>query len=112
MIKLERAYDKPAASSGYRVLVDRLWPRGVSKQELKLDEWLKEVGPSTSLRKWFNHDPTKWPEFKKRYQSELNGNPAFDHLKQLAKDQVMLTLVYGSADTEHNQAVALKEFLQ
>lgn len=112
MIQIKRAYDTPNAEDGYRILVDRIWPRGVSKDELKADLWLKEVAPSNELRKWFNHDPAKWQEFKKRYRQELANNPAFDQLKQIAKKEKTITLLFGATDTTHNQAAALKTFLE
>lgn len=113
-IKCERIYTKPADLDGYRVLVDRLWPRGISKVNAQLATWEKEMGPTTDLRKWFNHDPEKFPEFKKRYVAELEENealPAFLDLvaTQLADQDVIL--LYGAKDEEHNQAVILKDFL-
>lgn len=109
-ILLKRVYEVPAKSDGKRVLVDRLWPRGLTKAKAKIDLWLKEVAPSTGLRQWFEHDPSKWDEFKKRYHSDLMGNPAVAELKALAR-QGEITLVYAAKDQLHNQAVALKEFL-
>jgi uncharacterized protein YeaO (DUF488 family) len=111
-IHLKRAYDAPAANDGYRVLVDRLWPRGISKEDLKIDLWLKEIAPSDDLRKWFGHDPEKWDEFKQRYFRELDDQP--DVVKQLVDkvDQGRVTLVFAAKDEEFNNAVALKEFLQ
>jgi uncharacterized protein YeaO (DUF488 family) len=111
-IRLKRAYDAPAANDGYRVLVDRLWPRGVSKEDLEIDLWLKEIAPSDDLRKWFGHDPEKWEEFKKRYFRELDDQT--DQVKQLAEkaNQGRVTLVFAAKDEEFNNAVALKEFLQ
>ncbi|KXK22872.1 MAG: hypothetical protein UZ15_CFX003000807 [Chloroflexi bacterium OLB15] len=110
-IQLKRAYVAASADDGYRVLVDRLWPRGISKEQAKVDLWLKEIAPSNDLRKWFEHDPAKWGEFKKRYGQELDSHP--DLVKQLA-DLVKarkVTLVYGAKNEEFNQAVALKEYL-
>ncbi len=112
MFKLKRAYDSPAPNDGFRVLVERLWPRGVSKTQAALDLWLKDVGPSTELRKWFGHDPAKWPEFRKRYYRELKTHP---DLLQTLRDRSAagpVTLVYGSRDQQHNAAVALKEYLE
>lgn len=109
-ILLKRVYEAPAKSDGKRVLVDRLWPRGLTKAKAKIDLWLKEVAPSTGLRQWFEHDPSKWDEFKKRYHADLMGNPAVAELKALAR-QGEVTLVYAAKDQLHNQAVALKEFL-
>jgi len=111
MIQIRRAYD-PAVRDGSRViLVDRLWPRGVRKSALKLDAWLKEVAPSTELRQWFNHDPKKWPEFRRRYRRELRGNLAALAPLRVAAAAGDVTLVYSAHDAEHNQAVVLKEFL-
>ncbi len=111
-IRLKRAYDEPEEDDGYRVLVDRIWPRGKSKEELQLDEWLKEIAPSNELRKWFDHDPEKFEEFRKRYCDELENKHEIMHrLLKLAQKQ-KITLVYGAKDREHNQAVVVKEFLQ
>ena len=111
MLKLKRAYDAPAKNDGLRILVDRLWPRGISKEELKLDEWDKDVAPSTALRKWFGHDPERWAEFKKRYHAELEAKPeGVQKLKRLAARKIV-TLVYGAKDDVHNHAIALKEFV-
>ena len=112
MIKLKRAYQPPAAEDGRRFLVDRLWPRGVKKDALALDAWLKDAAPSTELRKWFNHDPDKWDEFQQRYSAELDANPAaWGPLLQAAREGT-ITLVYSARDEEHNQAVALKTYLE
>lgn len=110
MITLKRAYEKASRSDGYRVLVDRLWPRGVSKAALKLDAWEKDIAPSPELRTWFGHDPKRWSEFKKRYHAELRGNK--EGLRTLKKSAKNITLVYGAKDPEHNQAVVLKEALE
>jgi uncharacterized protein YeaO (DUF488 family) len=111
-IQVKRAYEPPAPGDGYRVLVDRLWPRGVSKEKLALDEWRKEIAPSDALRKWFGHDPEKWAEFRKRYFAELDGQR--DRVLELLQhaDPGPLTLVYGAKDEEHNNAVALDEYLE
>lgn len=110
-IALKRAYESPAASDGTRVLVDRLWPRGLSKARASIDLWLKDVAPSTALRKWFGHDPGKWPEFRKRYRAELQGNPALSELASLAREGD-ITLVYAARDPLHNDAVVLREILE
>ncbi|HIX35406.1 MAG TPA: DUF488 family protein [Candidatus Limosilactobacillus merdigallinarum] len=113
-IKLERIYTKPADLDGYRILVDRLWPRGISKVNAHLDLWLKEVGPSTELRKWFNHDADKFPEFKQRYLKELQDNDAYQQLLTTIKEQSTngnVILLYGAKDPDHNQAVILQEQL-
>jgi len=111
-ILTKRAYDAPKASDGYRVLVDRLWPRGLSKTTLKLDAWMRDISPSTELRKWFHHDLTQWSEFKKRYFRELKSQPELvKELKQKAKAST-LTLIYAGKDITQNNAVALKEYLE
>jgi uncharacterized protein YeaO (DUF488 family) len=110
-IRIKRIYEASAKDDGYRLLVDRLWPRGISKGGAHVDEWLKEIGPSTELRKWFGHEPPKYPEFKKRYEKELHGQPdLLKHIRDLAKKQ-RLTLVYSAKDEEHNQAVVLRGVL-
>jgi uncharacterized protein YeaO (DUF488 family) len=109
-VLLKRAYEAPAKTDGERILVDRLWPRGLSKAKAQISLWLKDVAPSTGLRKWFMHDPEKWPEFKKRYRTELKGNPALAELQALAQ-QRNITLVYAAKDQLHNEAVALKQIL-
>lgn len=111
-IRLKRAYDPPAADDGHRVLVDGVWPRGVRKEDVQIERWLKEVAPSTGLRKWFGHDPEKWDAFKKRYGEELaDRQDAVDDLVTRAKEG-RLTLVFSAKDTEHNNAVALKEHIE
>ncbi len=111
---IKRIYDELSDNDGYRVLVDRVWPRGVSKERAHLDAWIKELAPSTDLRKWFAHDPTKYPEFRQRYFSELNANPEvrslITELNQRAKSETV-TLLYSAKDEEHNQAVVLKDYL-
>jgi uncharacterized protein YeaO (DUF488 family) len=110
-IRLKRAYEKPSRNDGKRVLVDRLWPRGVSKQEAKVDLWLKEIAPSSELRKWFRHEPEKWGEFKKRYFRELEKNPqALERLNEIT-GKGNVTLVFAATDEQHNNAVALKEYI-
>lgn len=110
-IRLKRVYETAAEEDGYRVLVDRLWPRGLSKERAKVDLWLKEIAPSTELRKWYKHDPAKWDEFRQRYNQELDSQPeAVKQLVDLAKQQ-RVTLVYGAKNEEFNQAMALKEYL-
>ena len=112
MIQLKRIYEPPAESDGSRVFVDRLWPRGVTKERAKLDLWLQEISPSPELRKWFAHDPEKWEQFYTRYWIELEQNPAaVDQLRQLHA-QGTLTLVYVARDQQHNSAAILKEFLE
>lgn len=110
-IDIERAYDAPAPDGRFRVLVDRLWPRGVKKEELKLDAWMKELAPSAELRRWFNHDPQRWDEFRKRFFKELRARPdKLTQLREVAEKQTVL-LLYGARDEKHNNAVALREFL-
>jgi uncharacterized protein YeaO (DUF488 family) len=111
-ILLKRAYDPPAAGDGCRILVDRLWPRGVTKREAHIDLWLKDVAPSTALRQWFGHDPAKWDEFQTRYRRELEHNrEAVARIAEQAR-QGPVTLVYGARDREHNDAVVLKAYLE
>jgi uncharacterized protein YeaO (DUF488 family) len=111
-IQIRRAYDPPRRGDGYRVLVDRVWPRGVSKADLDLDAWQKEIAPSSRLRKWFGHDPERWKEFQKRYFAELEEKQ--DSVEQLVARarQGRVTLVYGARDPDHNQAVALCTYLK
>ena len=112
MVKLKRAYHAPAKSDGWRVLVDRVWPRGVSKDELRLDDWLKDMAPSTELRKWFDHDPAKWDAFKGRYFRELDEqSEAVERLLARGHERTV-TLVFGAKNTQYNNAVALKEYLE
>jgi len=111
MIHLKRAYDPAEPSDGARFLIERLWPRGVKKTSLPIEAWVKEAGPSTELRKWFSHDPAKWDEFRQRYFEELRANPdAWKPILQAARHGTV-TLIYSSHDTEHNNAVALQNFL-
>jgi len=110
-VKLKRAYDHPAEGDGTRVLIDRLWPRGVKKADAAIDEWIKDIAPSTTLRKWFGHDPARWQEFRSRYAAEVRQHPEqLDRLKVLAR-QGLVTLVFSAHDEVHNDAVALREFL-
>jgi uncharacterized protein YeaO (DUF488 family) len=110
-IKLKRAYEPPEAGDGVRVLVDRLWPRGVSKEHAALDHWMKEIAPSTNLRKWFGHDPARWEEFSCRYDEELHGNAKLlSKLRSLARNGPT-TLIYSAHDDAHNDAVVLRNVL-
>jgi uncharacterized protein YeaO (DUF488 family) len=112
MIHLKRARDVADESDGLRYLVERLWPRGVKKAEVHLDGWLKDVAPSTALRKWFAHDPSKWTEFQRRYFAELNERPStWSSILEAARHGAV-TLIYSSRDAEHNNALALKLFLE
>lgn len=111
-IHLKRVYEKPTTKEGTRILVDRVWPRGLKKEEARIDKWLKHVAPSTELRKWFGHDPERWDEFRDRYFRELDDTP--DAVGQLMAEVQYgpVTLVYAAKDEEHNNAVALKEYLE
>lgn len=110
MIRLKRVFEAASDDDGFRLLVDRLWPRGVSKEKARVDLWLKDVAPSNELRKWFGHDPEKWDEFCKKYAAELEHNPeAVAELKRLVKEHKKVTFLYGAKDEEHNQAVFLKK---
>ncbi len=110
IIKVKRIYEAYSEQDGVRVLVDRLWPRGIKKENAKIDFWMKDIAPSNELRNWFSHDPKKWNEFKKKYFAELKKNKMLCS-ELINKGKHTLTLLYGAKDEEHNQAVALKEFL-
>lgn len=110
-LRLKRAYEPAEPDDGVRILVDRLWPRGVSKAEAALDDWMKDIAPSTELRQWFGHDPARWPEFQSRYRAELRQHDEeLDRIRALARTQTV-TLVYSAHDVEHNDAVVLREVL-
>ena len=111
-VRLKRAYERPVASDGYRVLIDRLWPRGIKREDSRLDEWARELAPSSELRRWFGHDPARFEEFRRRYTAELAGQE--EKLRELRRRarRGTLTLVYGARDTEHNDAVVLAEILR
>jgi len=108
-LKIKRVYDKPAEEDGTRILVDRLWPRGLTKQKAKVDVWLKDIAPSTELRKWFAHDPEKWKEFIKKYKKELHENKEQAAILKEYLRQGTVTLVYGARDELHNEALVIKE---
>lgn len=108
-IKIKRIYEKPRQDDGRRILVDRVWPRGVKKEQAHIDLWLKDIAPSTELRKWFGHDPDKWLEFRKRYRAELRRNRAAVRQLKQELDKGPVTLVYSARDEAHNQAVVLRE---
>ena len=111
MVKIKRIYEEPDPADGRRILVDRLWPRGLSKERASVDWWLKDIAPSDELRRWFGHDPERWPEFRARYREELKEQrPLLDELKSLARKEP-ITLLYGAKDQDHNNAVVLKELL-
>ena len=108
---IKRVYEKPGNEDGYRILVDRLWPRGLTKEKAAVDLWLKEIAPTTELRKWFNHDPEKWPDFQKKYLKEIKENKeAVATLKEKMKEG-KVTIIYGAKDEEHNEARVLMEFV-
>lgn len=112
MFQLKRAYDPASPDDGFRVLVERLWPRGVSKTRAAIDAWLKEVAPSAELRKWYGHDPERWEEFRRRYWEELRSNrEAVEELREKERAGKTITLVYATHDAEHSGAFALKQFL-
>lgn len=112
VITLRRAYDPPAGADGPRVLVDRLWPRGVTRADLRIVAWLRDIGPSTALRKWFGHDPARWQEFRRRYRRELAAKTQGLHELRTYARRGCVTLVYGARDPEHNEAVVIREALQ
>ena len=112
MIKLKRVYDKPSRTDGRRILVDRLWPRSLTKERAAVDVWLKDVAPSTELRKWFAHDPDKWKEFQSRYRKELRDKKDALRLLKAEATERVVTFVYAARDTEHNEAVVLKKVLE
>ncbi len=110
MIKIKRVYEKPERTDGKRILVDRLWPRRISKEAASLDLWMKDIAPSDALREWFGHDPKRWRAFKYKYLKEINGTEALKQLSQMAKGG-NITLVYAAKDEKHNNAVALSEII-
>lgn len=112
-IVLKRVYEAASDSDGYRVLVDRLWPRGISKVKARLDLWLRGIGPSTELRKWFAHDATKFDQFAERYRKELDANQTVvNQLEAICRDNTRVTFLYGARDPEHNQAVVLRDYME
>ena len=112
MIKTKRIYDKLDADDGFRILVDRIWPRGIKKNDIIIDLWQKDIAPSASLRKWFNHDQRKWDKFKSRYYEELNGKQEIVKLLLEKAEKGTITLLYSSKEEQYNNAIALKEFLE
>jgi uncharacterized protein YeaO (DUF488 family) len=112
MLQLKRVYDPPSVEDGYRVLVDRLWPRGLKRETAHLDLWLKDIAPSAELRRWFGHDPARWPKFQARYRKELDAQETLwrELLQRARNDRV--TLLYAAKDAQHNNAVALKTYLE
>jgi uncharacterized protein YeaO (DUF488 family) len=111
-IKIKRVYEKYDVNDGFRILVDRLWPRGLSKEEAKIDLWMKEIAPSDNLRKWFAHDPKKWEEFMKKYEEELRKNENLNKLIKIIQEKKNVTLLYSAKNKEHNNAVVLKNVLE
>ncbi len=110
-VRIKRVYDPPEKADGYRVLVDRLWPRGLTKEKAHVDLWLKDVAPSNELRKWFHHEVANWTEFRRRYERELRENPdVLEQLREVVREHPT-TLVYGAKDEEHNQAAVLRDLL-
>jgi uncharacterized protein YeaO (DUF488 family) len=112
MIRLKRVYDSPAEEDGFRVLVERLWPRGITKAEAHLDLWMKEIAPGSDLRKWFAHDPAKWEEFSKRYEKELDKNRELVNILEQKSRQTTVTLIYAAHDAGHNSAFVLKRIIE
>ena len=112
MIRIKRIYDEYSPGDGFRILIDKLWPRGVSKDNAHVDLWFKEIAPTDHLRKWFSHDPKKWEAFKRKYIKELKENkPSLDKIKDLKKEHKNITLIFSAKDEQHNNAVVLLEFL-
>lgn len=113
MIKIKRVYDRPTSDDGIRILVDRLWPRGISKDKAKADMWLRDIAPSSQLRKWFAHDQRKWEAFERKYEEELGNKRELLHrIKQIEKEKGIVTLLYSARDEEHNNAVVLSAMLR
>lgn len=111
-VRLKRAYAEPQESDGVRVLVDRLWPRGLQKERAKVDIWLKDIAPSAELRRWFGHDPRRWEEFERRYREELRGNAELLNVLKVWRDLGVVTLLFAARDEDHNNAVVLKAVLE
>jgi len=112
MLRTKRVYEQPSDEDGFRVLVDRLWPRGLTREAARIDFWAKEVAPSDYLRRWFGHDAAKWDEFRRRYKQQLDGNEELDVLRTVVREKDDVTFVFAAKDEHHNNAVALKELLQ
>lgn len=114
MLKVKRVYDPPSKDDGVRILVDRVWPRGITKEKARIDAWVKELGPNDALRKWFGHDPDKWDEFRRRYRVDLQARGRWADLEAIARraQREDVTLLFGARDAMHNQAVALREMAQ
>ena len=112
MVKIKRVYDPASREDGKRILIDRLWPRGIKKEEAKIDEWMKEIAPTADLRKWFSHDPAKWPEFRKRYINELKGKSDLVERLRSEATEGTITLLFAAKDAERTNAVVLKEVIE
>jgi uncharacterized protein YeaO (DUF488 family) len=112
LIRIKRAYDPPESADGTRVLVDRLWPRGLAKADAQVDVWAKDAAPSNDLRHWFAHDVARWLEFRARYRAELANNPGLGELRRMAAQATTLTLLFAAKDAEHNNAVVLRDVLR
>ncbi len=112
LIKIKRAYEKPAKEDGIRILVDRLWPRGLTKEKIAIKEWAKTLAPTPALREWFGHDPSLWSEFQKRYKAELKKNDSLQAFLDEYREEPALTLVYAAKDEDHNHAIVLQQYLQ
>jgi|ERR1700761_129723 len=110
-IQIKRIYDPHTPSDGYRILIDRLWPRGIRKEDAHIDLWLKEIAPDNELRKWFDHDPAKWKTFQEKYRAAIHKNPALAQLKEVIHQHKTITLLYSAKDIEHNNALVLKNYL-
>lgn len=111
-LKVKRAYDKAERADGLRILVDRLWPRGITKRAAAIDEWVKELAPTADLRKWFGHDPALWSEFQKKYRAELKKNEAIEPFIEKYQDSSLITLIYAGKDEAHTHAIVLREYLE
>src|ERR1700761_4738385 len=111
-IQIKRAYEEPSSADGVRILVDRLWPRGITKENAAIKEWAKDLAPSTELREWFNHETELWPEFEKRYKAELKKNEAVEAFREEYREAKVITLVYAAKDQEHNHALVLQHYLE
>jgi uncharacterized protein YeaO (DUF488 family) len=112
MIYLKRVYEPPGKDDGFRILVERLWPRGISKPRAQIDLWLKDISPSPELRTWYGHEVYKWKEFQERYRAELQYNPAVAQMEKLLHEKKIITFVYAARDEEHNSALVLKAFIE
>lgn len=110
-VKIKRIYEPCSENDGYRILVDRLWPRGIKKEDTRINKWLKEIAPSTELRKWFNHEPDKWEQFRRKYHAELNKSAALNELFTCIEEHKMVTLLFASKEEKYNHAIVLQQFI-